>query len=730
MSEASGRTNPPWALRGMIVASVVVPLLVFVAGSWLAWRSTVQFAEADVRSALAVSSEQVTRVLETHVLLGNRVNDILSSLSDAQVVARERELHDRFVAMIASYSQVTAVIVLDADGHPLIATSRYPVDRAVSFSDRDYFRTLRDTGIAMEIGGLVNGRLTRQDLFSVAIRRGAAGQTFTGAILIGVSPSYFADFDQTLFSGDLDYTAGLLRSDGTVLANYPDTMATNESPVRDQMLLDAIARTPKGGMVEGPSSADGTVRLIAYRRLGDFPLIVTVGRRWSSVILEWRNLMATHLIFGVPATLCLLLLSVLATRQLRRQQETLAQLRNEEQRRELAEEALRQSQKMEAIGRLTGGIAHDFNNHLTVISSNVELLQRRMPQGSEALARLADAAMSGVQRAATLTHRLLAFSRQQPLDPEPLDLGRLVTDMSDLLRRTLGEDVAIETVLAGGLWQTRVDANQLENVLLNLAVNARDAMPNGGKLTIETANAHLDDAYAASHAEVSAGQYVMLAVTDTGMGMAPEVIEKAFEPFFTTKPLGQGTGLGLSMVYGFIKQSGGHVAIYSEPGQGSTLKVYLPRFVTPDTKPAAGDAMAPSRQRGSGETILVVEDDEDVRRSSVEALREMGYEVLEAGDAMDGVRLIVDRGGIDLLFTDVGLPGGVNGRALADAARSAQPGLRVLFTTGYTRNAILHNGVLDPGVHFIAKPFNLTALAAKVREVLAAPVDAPEGHVL
>ena len=440
--------------------------------------------------------------------------------------------------------------------------------------------------------------------------------------------------------------------------------------------------------------------------------------------------MATHLIFGVPATLRLLLLSVLATRQLRRQQETLAQLRNEEQRRELAEEALRQSQKMEAIGRLTGGIAHDFNNHLTVISSNVELLQRRMPQGSEALARLADAAMSGVQRAATLTHRLLAFCRQQPLDPEPLISVAWSTGMSDLLRRTLGEDDAIETVLAGGLWQTRVDANQLENVLLNLAVNARDAMPNGGKLTIETANAHLDDAYAASHAEVSAGQYVMLAVTDTGMGMAPEVIEKAFEPFFTTKPLGQGTGLGLSMVYGFIKQSGGHVAIYSEPGQGSTLKVYLPRFVTPDTKPAAGDSMAPSRQRGSGETILVVEDDEDVRRSSVEALREMGYEVLEAGDAMDGVRLIVDRGGIDLLFTDVGLPGGVNGRALADAARSAQPGLRVLFTTGYTRTAILHNGVLDQGVHFIAKPFNLTALAAKVREVLAAPVDAPEGHVL
>jgi CheY-like chemotaxis protein len=378
------------------------------------------------------------------------------------------------------------------------------------------------------------------------------------------------------------------------------------------------------------------------------------------------------------------------------------------------------------VGRLTGGIAHDFNNHLTVISSNIELLQRRLPPDSISLSRLSEAALAGVQRAATLTHRLLAFSRQQPLDPEPLDLGELVSGMSDLLHRTLGEDVAIETVLAGGLWQTRIDANQLENVLLNLAVNARDAMPSGGKLTIETANAHLHEAYAASHAEVTEGDYVLLAVSDTGTGMTPEVINKVFEPFFTTKPLGQGTGLGLSMVYGFIKQSGGHVAIDSAPGRGSTVKIYLPRLLRPQTQPAAvAGPVAPAHAHGAGETILVVEDDEEVRRSSVETLREMGYQVMEAGDAMEGVRLIVDRGGIDLLFTDVGLPGGVSGRALADAARSARPGMRVLFTTGYALNSIQNEGMLDHGVHFIAKPFNLTALAAKVREVLATADNAP-----
>ncbi len=729
MSEASGKTGVPWALRGMIVASVLVPILVFAGGSWLAWRDTVRQANADLRGALVVASEQAARVFDTHILLGECIDQVLGSLTDAEILAREQELHGRLTTMIRGYNQVTAVIVVNADGRALVASSRYPADHSVSFNDRDYFQALRDTSRPFVIGGVVFGRLTRRELFTVAIRRGDVGQPFAGAILVGVSPSYFADFDRTLFDGDEDYSAHLLRTDGTVLSGYPELIESSQGAVRDQLLVDAIARDPLGGTVRGRSTIDGTDHLVAYSILGNYPVIVAVGRRWSSLVREWRNLMATHLIFGIPATLCLLLLSVLATRQWRRQNATLGQLQDEVRRRELAEEALRQSQKMEAIGRLTGGIAHDFNNHLTVISSNIELLQRRMPQDNAALARLTGAAMSGVQRAATLTHRLLAFARQQPLEPEPHDVGRLVSGMSDLLRRTLGEDIAIETVLAGGLWQTRVDANQLENVLLNLAVNARDAMPNGGKLTIETANAHLDDAYAGAHAEVTPGQYVMLAVSDTGTGMTPDVVEKAFEPFFTTKPLGQGTGLGLSMVYGFIKQSGGHVAIYSEPGLGSTVKVYLPRFmrVEPMLTKAGGEA---ARPRGAGETILVVEDDEDVRRSSVEALREIGYQVLEAGDAMDGVRLIVDRGGIDLLFTDVGLPGGVNGRALADAARSARPGLRVLFTTGYTRNAILHNGVLDQGVHFIAKPFNLTELAAKIREVLDAPATAPEGHVL
>lgn len=722
MNETGGKSGAAWALRGLVVASIVLPVLVFIGGGWLAWRGTLRAATADLQSDLSVAQEQATKVLDSDMLLSGRVNDLVGGLSDDAVIAREQELHDRLGAMIAGFPQVTAVIVVGRSGQPLVASSRYPVDHTVNLGDREYFKALRDSHLPFYIGGIVFGRLTGADVFSVATRRGDDPSRFSGIILVGVPPTYFRDFDREMFGGGTDYSAILVREDGTQLASYPEAASSDREPVRDELLVDAIARMPQGGLVRGRSTIDDTDRLIAYRRLATYPAYIAVERRWDSIVREWRDLMASHLVFGIPATLGLFALSLLALRQARRQSDTLATLQAEVRRREIAEEALRQSQKMEAIGRLTGGIAHDFNNHLTVISSNIELLQRRLPAGSASLVRLTDAAMTGVQRAATLTHRLLAFSRQQPLEPEPLDAGRLVSNISDLLRRTLGESIAIETVLPGGVWLTRVDANQLESALLNLAVNARDAMQEGGTLTIETANAHLDDAYVASHAEVTAGQYVMLAVTDTGTGMTPEVVSKAIEPFFTTKPLGRGTGLGLSMVYGFVTQSGGHLAIDSNPGHGSTVKIYLPRFIREETRDApAMEVPKGAQPSAKGETILVVEDDEGVRRSSVESLREMGYEVLEAGDAMEGVRLIVDRGGIDLLFTDVGLPGGVNGRALADAARSARPGLRVLFTTGYTRNAILRNGTLDPDVHFIPKPFNLAALAAKIREVLEAP---------
>ena len=393
--------------------------------------------------------------------------------------------------------------------------------------------------------------------------------------------------------------------------------------------------------------------------------------------------------------------------------------------RESTEAQLRQAQKMEAVGRLTGGIAHDFNNLLTVIIGNMATARRRIGDtADERLARAIAGAQEGGRRAAELTQRLLAFSRQQPLAPVAVDANRLVAGMSDMLRRTLGEDVQIEVVAAGGLWRALADPHQLENAILNLAVNARDAMPEGGKLTIETGNAWLDEAYAASREEVRAGQYVMISVSDTGSGMSPEVVAKVFEPFFTTKPAGKGTGLGLSQVWGFAKQSGGHAAIYSEPGQGTAVKLYLPR-VRDGAAAEAGAVPAPAMAAlepvpptGRGETVLVVEDDRMVREFATVSLEEAGYRVLAAEDGPAALALLAAHPEVALVFTDVVLTGPMTGKALADAAAARRPGLPVLFTTGYTRNAIIHHGRLDEGVEFLGKPYTAPALARKLRELL------------
>jgi len=391
--------------------------------------------------------------------------------------------------------------------------------------------------------------------------------------------------------------------------------------------------------------------------------------------------------------------------------------------REQVEAALRQAQKMEAIGQLTGGVAHDFNNLLQVVLGNLEWLRRRASRGGGRLDadldRLVEAAIQGGTRAAGLTKRLLAFSRQQPLAPKQVDVNKLVTGMSDMLSRTLGETVRIEVVLAGGLWRVMADENQLENALLNLAVNARDAMPGGGKLTIETANAHLDEAYARTEHEVNAGQYVLLAVTDTGTGMPPEIVTRVFEPFFTTKGIGEGTGLGLSQVYGFIKQSGGHVKIYSEVGEGTTIKVYLPRLLNPVEEAGKAEAQQVAPAGHARECILVVEDEPGVRALSVETLRDLGYTVLEASDGPSALAVLRRETAVALLFTDVGLPNGMTGRQLADAARELRPDLKILFTTGYARNAIVHDGRLDPGIELIGKPFSAVDLGFKIRAILS-----------
>ncbi len=385
--------------------------------------------------------------------------------------------------------------------------------------------------------------------------------------------------------------------------------------------------------------------------------------------------------------------------------------------RKAIEEQLRHSSKMQAIGRLTAGIAHDFNNLLTVVLGNLELAQRHTE--NEPLARVVDNAMRGARRAAVLTERLLAFSRKKALEPKPLNANALVAGMSDLLRRTLGEAITVHTTLAADLWFIEADVTELETAILNLAVNARDAMPAGGELFIATENVELDDVYVALEAEVKPGPYVMMSVTDTGTGMSAEVLRQVFEPFFTTKADGRGTGLGLSQVYGFVKQSGGHVKLYSELDRGTTVKIYLPRI---ESGAAVDQHLGESNRRVPGarltETVLVVEDDEDVRAYTVSSLRGLGYTVFEAADAAAALKILDAEGSIQLLFTDLGLPGNMDGKALAARAQAIRPALGVLITTAYAGNALIHEGRLDRGIDLLSKPFTLSALAHRVRQIL------------
>jgi PAS domain S-box-containing protein len=380
-----------------------------------------------------------------------------------------------------------------------------------------------------------------------------------------------------------------------------------------------------------------------------------------------------------------------------------------------AQEALRHSQKMDAIGQLTGGIAHDFNNLLTGIIGSLDIIRRRLAAGRlEEISRFMDAASTSAQKAGALTHRLLAFARRQPLDIRPNNINRLVGSMEDLLHRTLGEHIELECLLSAELWTALTDANQLESAVLNLAINARDAMPDGGRLTIETTNVRLDEAYTSLVEDVAPGDYVAIGISDTGMGMSADVVTKAIDPFFTTKPVGEGTGLGLSMVYGFTKQTRGHLRLYSEAGHGTSIKLYLPRALQD-----AVDLEKPVEQapQGRGETILVVEDDATVRLILADVLTELGYNVLLASDARPAIPILQSDRRIDLMVSDVMLPH-INGRKLADIARVSRPDLKVLFVTGYAENAAVRGDFLEPGMDMLTKPFALGALSAKVRAMI------------
>ncbi len=721
------RARIPRSTIALLATSIVLPLALFGLAALQNWRDVERAAEHHVERTTQILHEHALKIFETHQLMLDQINERLRTLdwTNARDVSA---LHDVLAHLQKLLPQVVDIIVTDPSGHVRTESLVDHPNPATDLSDRDYFKQLKASDQRLPfVSRAVFGRRTGMAIFNMASRaRGPDKNRFYGVVVISIDQAYFVDFYQNI-EHQYAQSVVLEREDGSVLASQPP-MTSVMMP--SSAALPSREEAEPGAALIQQSMVDGTQHIFGYQKVGAYPVVIGFGISWDSALAPWWRNMKGYGLVAALSSLALLGVSGFAIRRIRLEgkatvswRETAALLKNEMAERARVEDQLRQAQKMEAVGQLTGGIAHDFNNLLTVVIGNLDLLSRRMPENEANLRGLIRNAVDGATRAAGLTSRLLSFSRQQPLDPKTVDANTLVNGMSNLLGRTLGEAVSIDLRLADDLWLTLVDPNQLENAILNLCVNAVDAMSKGGLLTISTANMVLDEAFCARTEGVASGEYVTLSVTDTGSGMPADVIERAFEPFFTTKPVGKGTGLGLSQLYGFARQSGGHADISSVLGHGTTVRLYLPRAhiaraeVSPDQLPMAE---APTAARTFGATILVVEDDDLVRRFSSGILRESGYRVIEAATGADGLRELQSHPEIAMMFTDVVLKGAINGRELADRAKRLRPALPVLFTTGYTKDAIVHDGHLDEGVNLIGKPFTTAALTARIAEMLEA----------
>jgi two-component system NtrC family sensor kinase len=720
----------PRSTIALLFVSILLPLGLFGLAAHENRRDVERAAELRVERTTRILHEHALKVFETHQLMIDQINERLLTLNWSNAKDVE-SLHQQLAHLQALLPQIAAIIITDPDGNLRADSLHYPVDPTINFADRDYFKVLKANDQPLPyISRATIGRQTGDPVFNMAARaKGPIDNRFYGVVSVSINQGYFSDFYRGT-EREYAHLVILAREDGSVLASEPAV------PMRvlpsNAMFRLALASRSNGFQLH-PAMVDGTRRIFGYEKVGAYPVVIGFGVSWQSAMLPWwRNMWGYGLVAGL-SSLALLAVSGFAIRRIAlegratvRWRRSAALLEAEMAQRVKIENQLRQSQKMEAVGRLTGGIAHDFNNLLTVVIGSLDLLSRRMKDADPRQRGLVKNAIDGATRAASLTARLLAFSRQHPLEPKPLDVNALITDMSSLLQRTLGETVDIDCRLEPRLDRTFADPNQLENAILNLCVNAVDAMPKGGTVTLTTANTRLERADLPhsdlTMPEIAPGPYVTIAVSDTGTGMAPDVLARAFEPFFTTKPVGKGTGLGLSQVYGFARQSGGDVTISSKVGVGTTIVIRLPKL-TMAQAPLEAEAPATSADpasmgRPGSATILVVEDEELVRSFSSAALRDAGYKVLEAGTGPDGLKYILETPDIALLFTDVVLKGPMNGRELADAATTLRPGLPVLFTTGYTKDAIVHDGRLDEGLNFIGKPFTMAALTSKIEELL------------
>jgi len=694
-------------LKLLLAAVIILPLVLFAGAAWLNYQWSFEEAQAQLTRTTDAVHEHALKIFQTNELVLDRIaerfgdRDWPGIASDPAVHAYLKHLAEDVphVAVLGFIAPDRRIVASNLDLPPVLARQH------------DYLPVPREGDEDLFISELSLGNYTKHPQFLFTRYKPNSARTPDGGfVFASMRPEYFRAYYDVAFGKD--YAISIIRADGAMLARYPDvppgTVLSPETGFRR-----AIAANPERGGYETVSAVDGNARLFSYSKVGYYPVYVAVGIDSATVTRRWWQKMSSHLVFGVPATLCLIALTVIALRGTARERAALLQANAEARRREELEASLYQAQKMEAVGQLTGGVAHDFNNLLTVIMGGLETVLRG-GNLADPLRKHVTTAMRAAERGARLTQQLLAFSRQQMLHPEVVDANRLLHEFETLMQRAVGESIAFVFALDRGIGACRIDPAQFQSAILNLVVNARDATPAGGRITLATRDVLLSQDAARPDPEMAPGRYVLVSVSDTGTGMTPEVRAQAFNPFFTTKEVGKGSGLGLSQVYGFTRQSGGHVTIDSEPGRGATVRLYMPCVEAPAERGAApaGERSAPASPAA---TVLVVEDDEAVRETAKSALAALGYRTLTAADATGALAILRRDEPIDLLFTDIVMPGGMSGVELARQARQLRGDIRVLLTSGYAAAA---ESRTDEGFAVLSKPYRQKQLAERIAGLL------------
>ena len=702
-------------IRAMLVASLVVPLVVFGLFAWHSYNETVRSAQDRAQRFASVVQEHTLKVFETIGLVLQATDQKIKGVS-AETLSTSKELWEDVRKLEQSSEQAASIFVVDRNGFNLFTTRAFPPPNT-DFSDRDYYYEQRRAPHGLYIGQSYLGKISNQQIFNFSIRRGSTDGSFDGVIGVSAFVDYFEDFYRSLGMADDNFAVALVRDDGSIMVRYPSLIAGSIKIPPDSAVM-LLLKGGESGTFFARSPFNGTDRLYGFEKVRGFPVYAVFGIDHRAVTWAWLETVALGAALTLAVSFCLFATAWFALK--RAKQEALAvanltaatqKLEQEIKKRRRAEDSLLQAQRLEAVGQLTGGIAHDFNNLLTIISGNLDLADRRTDLN--AIRRLLKSIRYASDRAATLTRQLLTFSRRNMLNPKTVSLNKVLARTRVLIEHTIPENMEVEYELGADVFPALIDVSEFEAAVLNMVVNSRDAMPNGGRIKVILREVNLPTSERnANVPPVAPGRYIELSIEDTGSGMAPDVLARVYEPFFTTKDVGKGTGLGLSQVYGFVQQSGGSISIQSEVDRGTRVSIYLPRSQEPiasESEPLAG-----MPKPGQQVTVLIVEDDADVRQTSIAMLQDLGHNILIARNGAEALALVQAGNPIDILFTDMVMPGGMSGLELANQAVAVSPSLRVLITTGYPA----HPGLVRNEFAVLPKPFNRRDLELLVRSLM------------